>query len=300
MCPRKCGTDRTKSRGLCGCGADIVAARTMIHMWEEPCISGRGGSGAIFFCGCPLGCSFCQNYEISRPHVKSFEYDSFKTYSQTELAEVCLKLEEKGAHNINFVSPSQYSDQLIGVVKNARNKGLSVPIVWNTGGYELRETISSLDKTVNIFLTDVKFCSKKLSKAIAGADDYYDRAVEALEEMLRITGAPKYDESGIMKSGVIVRHLVLPGCRRDSIEILRNLEAEFGAGAFVLSLMNQYTPDFFRGCSDEKLDKALRRRTTSFEYNSVADEAASLGFDGYLQDKTSASSRYTPKWGVYE
>lgn len=299
LCPRMCGADRNMTPGICGCDSSIMVAKTMLHRWEEPCISGSRGSGAVFLCGCPLGCVFCQNRDISRPRDGLFPPNS-RAVTPYELAQTCLRLEARGAHNINFVSPTQYTPMLIEAVRLARQGGLSVPIVWNTGGYERRETISSLRGTADIFLTDMKYLSPSLSELLSGAADYSRFAMDALREMTALAGPPRYDGNGLMMSGVIVRHLVLPGCRRDSIEILHALAEEFGTHSLVLSLMSQYTPDFFRGCGDERLDKAMRRRITTLEYNSVAKEAARLDFDGYFQERGSAAAQYTPDWSLDE
>ncbi len=273
-----------------------MLARVMLHMWEEPCISGTRGSGAVFFCGCPLGCSFCQNREISRRGKTGFT-DAARRFSVEELSKEFSALAEAGAHNINLVSPTQYTKQIKRAVAQARDRGLTLPVVWNTGGYEKPGTIAALDGTADIFLTDVKYYSSEISAALSGAGDYFEWALPALREMIKIAGEPEYDADGIMKRGVIVRHLVLPGCRHDSEKILETLAAEGLQKKIVLSLMSQYTPDFFAGCENEKLDRAMRRRVTSFEYDSVVDTATRLGFDGYIQERDSAQTKYTPKWG---
>ena len=296
LCPRNCGVDRSVHPGRCGCTDEIMLARVMLHEWEEPCISGTRGSGAVFFCGCPLGCSFCQNREISRRGKSGFA-DAARSFSVEGLSKEFLTLAENGAHNINLVSPTQYTDQIKIAVARAKNEGLTLPVVWNTGGYEKPDTIASLKGTADVFLTDVKYYSPEISAALSGAADYFENALPSLREMIKVAGEPEYDADGIMKRGVIVRHLVLPGCRHDSEKILEVLAAEGLDKKIVLSLMSQYTPDFFTGCPDAKLDRALRRRVTSFEYDSVVDTATRLGFDGYIQERESAQTKYTPKWG---
>ncbi len=263
-------------------------------MWEEPCISGSRGSGAVFFCGCPLGCKFCQNGEISR--LKDGVFAGQRKFSEEELVSAMLELQEKGAHNVNFVSPTQYTDTVIRVVAEARSRGFTVPVVWNTGGYEKPETIRSLEGTVDVFLTDMKYFSPEIADSLSSAPDYFDFAFPSLLEMCRIAGGAEYSDS-IMTRGVIVRHLVLPGNRRDSEEILRRLAEAGLQSEIVLSLMSQYTPDFFTGCREAKLDRAMRRRVTTFEYNSVQDLAAKLGFTGFGQERESAQKKYTPEWG---
>ncbi len=216
--------------------------------------------------------------------------------SEDDLAKTFLTLAEKGAHNIDLVSPTPFTDVLIRAVKTARERGLGIPIVWNTGGYEKRETVASLSDTVDIFLTDFKFSSPDISSALTGVSDYGKYAEGSLAEMVRTVGAPVYGADGMMRRGVIVRHLVLPGCRKDSVAVLRRIADTAGAGSVVLSLMSQYTPDFFRGCPDPVLDRALRRRVTTFEYEAVRREALALGFEGFTQDRESARSSYTPEW----
>jgi len=294
LCPRSCRTDRNEKRGVCGVPRDIYISKIMLHKWEEPCISGSRGSGAVFFCGCPLGCRFCQNGEIS--HGSNGAFAGQRKFSEAELVSAMLELQEKGAHNVNFVSPTQYTDTIIRVVAEAKARGLSLPIVWNTGGYEKPETIRTLEGTVDVFLTDMKYYSSDLSGELSSAPDYFETALPALIEMCRIAGMPQYSD-GLMTRGVIVRHLVLPGCRRDSEEVLKRLAEAGLTDKIVLSLMSQYTPDFFRGCPDEKLDRSMRRRVTTFEYNAVRDLAADLGFDGFGQERESAQKKYTPDWG---
>ncbi len=266
----------------------------MLHQWEEPCISGchpNRGSGAVFFTHCPLGCVYCQNREISGRKAVG------KHYTEEALADQFLRLQESGAYNINLVSPTHYTPQLIRTVALAREKGLTLPIVWNTGGYECPETIASLKGTVDIFLTDAKYCSHEIAAEFSHAPDYWENCAPSLLAMVHIAGTPQFDENGMMKRGVIIRHLVLPGCRSDSVEILGRIAEMIPPENVVLSLMSQYTPEFFTLPDDPSpMMKKLGRRITSFEYNYVADEAMRLGFDGYMQERTSATSRFTPKF----
>ena len=283
---------------MCGAGAGIYVARTMLHMWEEPPISGTRGSGAVFFCGCPLGCRFCQNREISAPGERIPECAA--EYTEHELAQLFLRLESCGAHNVNLVSPTQYTDSLIRAVAAARGAGLSVPVVWNTGGYERRDTVCALRGTADVFLTDMKYFDPDISSYLSGASDYFSEAMPSLYEMADIAGEPEYTDGGMLIRGVIVRHLVLPGCRRDSIRLLREIAAAGLAGKVILSIMSQYTPEYFSGCDDPALDRALRRHVTSFEYDSVCREALRLGFSGFTQERSSAAVSYTPRWGVWD
>lgn len=298
LCPRKCGADRKNGVGYCGAGDDIEVSKIMLHLWEEPPVSGYGtpeereksgrGSGAVFFTHCPLGCVYCQNSKISRTSSKGI------AYTPTALADEMLKLEERGAYNINLVSPTQYTDKLIEAVKIARSGGLTLPIVWNTGGYELPETIRSLSGTVDVYLTDLKYHSSVLSSLLSSAPDYTPTALGALAEMYSSVGKATLDGEGMIKKGVIVRHLVLPSQRDDSIAVLRDIANTVPADGILLSLMAQYTPDFLPPPDGSDEFKSIRRKITTFEYNSVCDEARRIGFDGFMQDRSSATSRFTP------
>ncbi|MBQ7336192.1 MAG: 4Fe-4S cluster-binding domain-containing protein [Clostridia bacterium] len=284
QCPRKCNTDRQNgSYGFCGTPNTFLIARIAPHLWEEPSISGKNGSGTVFFGGCNLHCVFCQNRTIS--HTAQG-----KSYTAEELTAAILHLRESGVHNINLVTPSHYTLQLIPVLKKIKPR-LGIPVVWNSSGYESTETLRLLEGLVDIYLPDFKYCSAKLSAEYSAAPDYYPIALAALREMLRQTGTPMTDPAtGLLRRGTVVRHLVLPGCRKDSIKLLHTLAKEFGTNAFLLSLMCQYTPEFAADCPH----KNLHRRLTSFEYQSVLDEATSLGFHGYTQDASSATSAFTP------
>lgn len=257
-------------------------ARVALHEWEEPSVSGKNGSGTIFFSGCNLRCVFCQNHEVSH-NALGQEVDAEK------LIALMLRLRDEGAHNINLVTPTQYAYQLADVLREVRPK-LDIPVVYNCGGYESVETLRRLDGLVDVYLPDFKYFSPELSTRYSGAKDYYPVALAALGEMLRQTGRPQFDADGMLLRGTVVRHLVLPAQRTDSIDVLRALANEFGTDAFLLSLMSQYTPDFARDCSYTE----LHRRVTTFEYNAVLAEAQSLGFDGYFQSRSSSSAKFTP------
>ena len=291
LCPRRCGADRSVTRGRCGALSEIEVSKIMLHVWEEPPISGSDknrGSGAVFFTHCPLGCIYCQNGKIS--HTLS----SGRIYTPEELADEMLSLEEKGAYNVNFVSPTQYTDRISEAVHIAREKGLSIPTVWNTGGYELPETIEKLDGTVDIFLTDFKYASKELSDLYSSAPDYLDYATLSLKAMHRITGPVVLDENGMMKKGVIVRHLVLPSHKDDSMLVLRKIAEAVPPDEILLSLMAQYTPEFLPPAADGDRYKKIRRKITTYEYDAVREEAVHLGLDGFMQERSSATSRFTP------
>lgn len=292
LCPRKCGINRTEAMGYCGASDKIEVSKIMLHQWEEPCISGCGkhrGSGAVFFTHCPLGCIYCQNRDISG------RWASGQILTEEQLADRFLQLQELGAYNINLVTPTHYTVQLIHTVNIARNKGLVLPIVWNTGGYERPETIALLLGTADIFLTDFKYLSHALSGEFSHAPDYGENCLASLPVMLKIAGKPSFDEDGMMRKGVIIRHLVLPGCRNDSVEVLRKIASIIPPEDVKLSLMSQYTPEFFTLPENPSPSvRKLSRRITSFEYDFVEEAAIRLGFDGYTQKKTSATSRYTP------
>ena len=283
QCPRACGADREEKLGFCGAPAEFRVARAALHPWEEPCISGDRGSGTLFFCGCNLRCVFCQNREISHGREGGVRV------SEEELVGIMLRLQQEGAANVNLVTPTQYARQLAPVLREARRE-LRIPVVYNCGGYESVETLRELEGLVDVYLPDCKYYSPELSALYSSAPDYFSVAEDALAEMLRQTGAPLMGGDGLLKKGVLLRHLVLPGCREDSVALLNRLSERFGNRAFLLSLMSQYTPEF----ASADAPKNLRRRLTSFEYDRVLEEALRLGFEGYLQERSSATSVYTP------
>lgn len=292
LCPRNCGVDRSAVKGYCGAGADIEISKVMIHHWEEPCISGSDpekGSGAIFLTHCPLGCVYCQNKKISCRDSKG------TTVSTNELAQIMLDLQGRGAYNINFVSPTQYTPGIISAVKHAKDRGLSLPIVWNTGGYESPETIRSLSGTVDIFLTDFKYASSEIAEKYSNAPDYPKFALKSLSEMYSLVGKYSFDENGMLRKGIIIRHLVLPSHKNDSVNVLRTIAEAVPPEDILLSLMSQFTKDFLPDVMDGH-DKysSLRRKITTYEYEFVKKEAVSLGFDGFSQDRVSARTDYTP------
>lgn len=287
LCPRQCGIDRTQKTGFCKAGTAPRLSRAALHFWEEPCISGSRGSGTVFFSGCNLKCVYCQNYEISQGKIG-------KEIEISRLAEIFLELQNQGAHNINLVSPTPYIPQIITAIDSIRNE-IKIPFVYNTGGYETVEALEMLDGYIDIFLTDIKYKSQVLSKKYSGAEDYFDKAFAAAEKMIKICGKPAFDNDGIMNSGVIIRHLVLPGCRQDSIDILNELAKKLPLDSFVLSLMSQYTPDtaLLRDFPE------ICRKVTTFEYSSVVDAAIELGLDtGYMQSRSSADKQYTPPFDL--
>ena len=287
LCPRRCGANRLAGKnGFCGGGKEVKVARAALHFWEEPCISGEEGSGTVFFSGCTMRCVFCQNREISRG-------EAGKLVSIERLAEIFLELQGKGANNINLVTPMHYAPQITAALDIARKNGLSLPIVWNTGGWELPESVEAVKNYSDIWLTDFKYFDNSLAEKFSNAKDYFENASASLKKMLRQTGEPVFDDDGMMKKGIIVRHLVLPGHTDDSKKVLRWLWKNFGDKIWI-SIMNQYTPL----CSDEKFPE-LSRKVTDEEYDEVVDFAVSLGIENaFVQDGEAVSESFIPPFDL--
>jgi putative pyruvate formate lyase activating enzyme len=281
LCPRGCNADRINETGYCGVPDEILIARASVHPWEEPPISGTRGSGTVFFSGCNLGCVYCQNYEISH-EAKG------RAVTEERLGEIFRELAEKGVHNINLVNPTHYAHKIKSILSKEKP---SVPVVYNSSGYERVSTLKGLEGLVDVYLPDLKYISPDRSEKYSGAADYFDFASKALLEMKRQCPENIFNEAGIMQKGMIVRHLVLPSCRKDSIRVLEELAKLLPVTDIKLSLMSQYTPDFA-----PKEYPELSRRITTFEYNSVLDKALELGFDGFFQEKESATKKYTPEF----
>ncbi len=278
LCPRECDADRTRERGFCGSPDRPRVARAAVHLWEEPCIAGTDGkgTGAVFFSGCTLRCAFCQNASIS--------HEGFGAeIGVGRLAEIFGELEGKGVHSLDLVTGTQFVPSILEALGIYRPR---VPVVWNSGGYEKAETVRLLEGAVQVYLPDLKHYSPRLSSLICGAGDYFRRASEALKEMRRQTGENEYGEDGILRRGMIVRHLVLPGCTSDTREILRFIASELPG--VPVSLMRQYTPQPF--CPIRGLD----RRVTEAEYRRVLDWAGELGLGGFSQEAESADGAFTP------
>jgi len=292
VCPRKCGANRDAGvRGICGQTNEIKIARAALHMWEEPCISGKRGSGTIFFSGCNLHCVFCQNYKIANSDVGHI-------ISVEQLAEEMLKLQELGANNINLVTATHFVPSIIKAVESARDQGMNLPIVYNTSSYENVDTIKMLEGIVDVYLPDLKYVSSELSTKYSHAADYFQVASEAIDEMVRQTrgfaftaeaGNPKQE---IMTRGTIVRHLVLPGCVEDSKLVLDYLLATYGDEIFI-SIMNQYTPleQVQVSCPE------LYRKVSTEEYSQVLDYAYDLGIEnGFIQEGDVAQESFIPEF----
>ena len=276
LCPRRCGADRRSRKGFCGAGTEIRAAKAMLHPWEEPAVGIPAGT--VFFSGCTLGCLYCQNYRISHEGVG-------KTLSPEELARVFLDLQDKGAKNIDLVTPTHYLPGILTALDLCGDR-LQLPIVYNCGGYERKEVIEMLEDTVDVWLPDIKYYSNETARKYSGAGDYFEVAVTAVQEMLR-------QVKGKESKKLILRHMVLPGQKEDSIRLLRELAERIGTEGYLLSLMSQYTP-FYKAHEHPEID----RRVTSYEYGKVLDEAVRLGFDGFMQERTSAKEEYTPSFDL--
>ena len=282
LCPRKCGVDRTNKRGCCGEGTTVRAARAALHFWEEPCISGEKGSGTVFFTGCTLGCVFCQNRSISKDGVG-------KEIGVSRLVEIFHELENQGANNLNLVTPTHFTPQILQALSIAK---LKIPVVMNTGGYERVETLRLWENSVDIYLPDLKYFDPALSARYSAARDYFPVASAAILEMHRQQPRLVWD-GDLLKKGLIGRHLVLPGCSKDSLRLLDFLDHALPKENFLLSLMSQYTPTPTCAGFPE-----INRRVTTYEYQTVAERAAELGFQGFLQDRRSAKEEYTPPFDL--
>ncbi len=284
LCPRKCNVIRSPQQGtgFCRMGSSPVVARISRHMWEEPCISGENGSGTVFFSGCVMKCVFCQNYKISTENFG-------KALTPKQLADCYKKLEKMGVHNINLVSGTHFIPSIIESLKIYKP---SVPVVYNCGGYENTESIRALQGYVDIYLPDFKYATGDISKKYSSAPNYPEVAMLALQEMLRQQPQNIYDENGIMQSGVIVRHLVLPANTKNSIAVLNLLNEKFGNN-ITISLMAQYTP-----CGIAEKYPEINRKITKREYNKVLAHLEKLGFDGFAQQLTAATADYIPDFDL--
>lgn len=285
LCPRNCKADRSQTVGLCGVGDKIKVAKAYLHLWEEPCISGEKGSGTVFFSGCNLKCCFCQNYEISHQ-------TRGREITADELSDIFLKLQDKGAENINLVSGTQFVPQIISALDRVKHR-LDIPVVYNTGGYEKAETIKLLEGYVDIYLPDLKYFSPELSMRYSKAEDYFQHASKAIVEMY--TQQPKLVYEGdMLKKGLIIRHLVLPKCRHDSMRVLEWIYENLPEKSYLISLMSQYTPAY-NSCEYPEIN----RKISTFEYNSVMDKALEYGMEGFFQERSSATLDYTPDFSYF-
>lgn len=288
LCPRECNADRKNGqKGYCGEDNSLRVARAALHMWEEPCISGSTGSGTVFFSGCSLHCVFCQNIAISEGTVG-------KTITPKHLVGIFLELQEKGACNINLVTPGHFIPQIICALKQAKADGLFLPIVYNTGSYEKVESLRLLDGLIDIYLPDLKYVSSRLSARYSNAPDYFAVASAAIAEMFRQVGKPVWDtKTGLLKRGIIVRHLLLPKRLADSKKVVNYLYHTY-QDAVYLSIMNQYTP--MRVFSDMP---ELNRRVFHKEYNALIDYCLSIGIqNAFVQEGETASESFIPPFDL--
>ena len=284
LCPRKCNNDRTTGQtGFCSMPEAVKVARASLHMWEEPCISGENGSGTVFFTGCNLKCVFCQNHTIAIGGIG-------KELTIEALADLFLMLQNKKAHNINLVTPSHYAPSIAKALALAKTNGLSIPIVYNTSGYDSIKTLSMLDGLIDIYLPDFKYVSSSLSTKYSHAKDYFEVAKKSLAEMYRQVGSPVFNGKMLQK-GIIVRHLILPGNVIDSKAVLQYLYETYGDNIFI-SIMNQYTPLPHVANYPE-----LNRKVTEAEYDEVVSFAINLGIEnGFIQDGETADESFIPEF----
>ena len=286
LCPRACGVRRTERRGYCGMGAEPVLARAALHVWEEPVLCGEKGSGALFFSGCTLGCVYCQNRSISRERFG-------RAVTEERLADIMLRLQDEGAANIDLITADMFLPAVLRALDAVRGR-LTIPVVYNCSGYQRPELIDALDGYVDVYLPDLKYYDSDLSARYSAAPDYFAVASRALVRMCEQTGPPVFDEAGLLVRGTLVRHLVLPGCRKDSMALMEWMARALPKGGFLLSLLSQYTPAFADAAFPE-----LGRPVTGFEYESVVKKALELGLDqGFRQEQESAKSDYRPDFDL--
>lgn len=283
ICPRHCNIDRSKSTGVCGVNDTLKISRAAAHFWEEPCISGYGGSGAIFFSGCNMKCVFCQNYEISS--------GCFGREITTErLKEIYDELIFNGVHNINLVTPTHYADKIIESLDNP----LSVPVVYNSSGYDKVETLKKLNGKIQIYLPDLKYMNSSTAKKYSKASDYPEIATKAIKEMFNQVGEAVFDDEGIMQKGVIIRHLMLPDEIENTLDVIDWVADEF-QNKVIFSLMSQYTPNGNKNCLYPNLNKTV----SEDEYKKAVDYMYLVGIEnGYIQDFSSAKKEYTPSFDL--
>lgn len=284
LCPRNCGAVRTatEGQGLCRMPETPLLARAALHHWEEPPISGTRGSGTVFFTGCPLGCVFCQNGDISHQNFG-------KPVTEERLWDICQALIAQGAHNINFVTPTHYTHVLASLLE----RPLPVPVVYNCGGYEKVDTLCTLEGKVQIYLPDFKYLDPSAARRYSGAPDYPEAAAAAIQEMVRQTGPCQFDENGLLTRGVIIRHLILPGQVQGAKAVMDWVAETFPPHTVLFSLMSQYTP-----WGDLSRVPEVNRKLRRGEIRAAQDYMAALGLDGFTQERTSAKEEYTPPFDL--
>ena len=288
LCPHECKVNRNEGKlGRCKAGKNIKIALANLHYFEEPCISGENGSGTVFFSGCNLNCKYCQNYKISQELLG-------KEISIEELAEEFLKLQNMNANNINLVTGVMYVPQIIKAIKIAREKGLNIPIVYNSSGYESVETIKLLDGYIDVYLPDLKYCDNELGIKYSGIKNYFENATNAIKEMYKQVGEADFDENGIIKKGIIIRHLVLPNNIENSKNALKWIKETFG-NKILVSIMAQYFPT-----NKAKDISELNRKLTQEEYDEIEQFVFDLELDGYMQDLEENEEQYVPDFEKYQ
>lgn len=283
ICPHNCNVNRLNGKiGRCKCADKIKIALASVHNYEEPCISGINGSGTIFFSNCNMNCIYCQNYEIS-------QLGKGKEISIKELADIFINQQEKGVNNINLVTPTMYAFQIIEAIKSAKKNGLIIPIIYNTNGYEKIETLKALQGYIDVYLPDLKYYSNKLSIKYSKVNNYFSVATEAIKEMYRQVGTPKFNEDGIIQRGIIIRHLVLPNHIQNSKNILKWIKENMPQDVYV-SIMAQYFPTY-----KAKEDELLNRKLTKKEYKEIENFLYTLDLkNGYIQELGEHEEEYVP------
>ena len=285
LCPRKCGVDRNSNIGFCGATSLAEINRIDLHFMEEPIISGNKGSGTVFFTHCTMNCIFCQNYEISRRKSKGTEF------SAEELAREYINLENRGAHNINLVSPTHYMPTIIESIEISRKMGLKIPFVYNTSGFENPETIKEFKGYIDIFLTDYKYSSPYLAKVYSNCEDYPDYIISVISNMVEVTGKPLFSDDGMLLKGTLVRHLMLPNLLSDTLQIMGKVQKYFD-DKVLFSLMRQYTP------MGENLPSELNRTINDYEYSVASEEFDRLGLYGFIQSDQAVGTDKIPEFNL--
>lgn len=287
ICPYRCKVDRLEGNtGKCKCNDKIKIALVSTHEYEEPCISGKNGSGTVFFSNCNLSCKFCQNYEISQ--LGNGRYIEIE-----ELADIFISQQKKGVHNINLVTPTMYTYQIIEAIKIARENGLSIPIIYNSNGYENIETIKALQGYIDVYLPDLKYYSNEMAIKYSKAPNYFENATKAIKEMIEQVGAPVFNENGIITRGVMIRHLVLPNHLQNTKNILKWIKENINEEIYI-NIMAQYFPTY-----KAKEDELINRKLTKREYKEIENYFYMLDFkNGYLQELGEHEEEYVPKWDI--
>ncbi len=289
ICPHKCGVNRLNGiKGRCKCDNKIKIALASVHNYEEPCISGKNGSGTVFFSNCNLNCIYCQNYEIS-------QLGKGKEITIEHLAQIFIKQQEKNVNNINLVTPTMYVPQIIEAIKIARKKGLNIPIIYNSNGYENVETIKKLNGYIDIYLPDLKYYSNEIAKKYSKIDNYFETAISAIKEMQKQVGNPIFNEKGIIQKGVIIRHLILPHHLLNTKNILKYVKENFDENTYI-SIMAQYFPTY-----KAKEDKLINRKLTKKEYKEIESYLYLLNLkNGYIQELGEHEEEYVPNFDLSE